>query len=69
MKRAVLLFIRLYQKTVSPFLLSSCRYTPTCSHYSHEAVQRYGAIKGGWIGLRRLARCHPLGGKGFDPVP
>ncbi len=69
MKRVVLLAIRLYQRAVSPFLPSACRYTPTCSHFSQEAVERYGVIKGGWIGLRRLARCHPLGGNGFDPVP
>lgn len=69
MKRCLLLVIRLYRMAVSPYLLSSCRYTPTCSHYSLDAVQRYGAIKGGWIGIKRLSRCHPLGGKGFDPVP
>ena len=69
MKRGVLLAIRLYQMVVSPYLPSSCRYAPTCSHYSQEAVQRYGAVKGGWIGIKRLARCHPFGGKGFDPVP
>jgi putative membrane protein insertion efficiency factor len=69
MKRFLLLVIGLYQMAVAPYLLSSCRYTPTCSHYSQEAVQRYGAIKGGWIGIKRLARCHPLGAKGFDPVP
>ena len=69
MNRCLLLAIKLYQMVVSPYLPSSCRYAPTCSHYSQEAVQRYGAIKGGWIGFKRLARCNPLGGKGFDPVP
>ena len=69
MKYPVLLAIRLYQKALSPYLPSACRYSPTCSVYSHQAVQRYGVVKGGWIGLRRLARCHPMGGKGFDPVP
>ncbi len=69
MKRCLLLAIKLYQMVVSPYLPSSCRYAPTCSHYSQEAVQRYGAVKGGWIGIKRLARCHPFGGKGFDPVP
>ena len=69
MKRCLLLAIRLYQLVLSPYLPSSCRYSPTCSHFSQEAVQRYGAIKGAWIGIKRLARCHPLGGKGFDPVP
>ena len=69
MKRPLLLAIRLYQMVVSPYLPTSCRYAPTCSHYSREAVQRYGAVKGSWMGIKRLARCHPLGGKGFDPVP
>jgi putative membrane protein insertion efficiency factor len=69
MKRVVLWAFWFYQRTISPLLPSSCRYLPTCSHYSHEAVVRYGVFKGGWLGLRRLARCNPLGGKGFDPVP
>ncbi len=68
MKHVVLLAIRLYQRAVSPFLPSVCRYTPSCSHYSQEAVERYGAVKGGWIGVKRLARCRPLSGKGYDPV-
>ncbi|MCI0845973.1 MAG: membrane protein insertion efficiency factor YidD [Chloroflexi bacterium] len=69
MKRCLLLGIGFYQRVVSPYLPSSCRYAPSCSHYSQEAVQRYGAVKGGWIGIKRLARCRPFGGKGFDPVP
>lgn len=69
MKRPLLLAIRLYQMVVSPYLPTSCRYAPTCSNYSREAVQRYGAVRGSWMGIKRLARCHPLGGKGFDPVP
>ena len=69
MKHVVLLAIWLYQRALSPYLPSSCRYFPSCSHYSHEAVQRYGVLKGGWIGLKRLARCQPWGGKGFDPIP
>jgi len=69
MKRVVILAIRVYQITLSPFLPTSCRYFPTCSHYSQEAVQQYGTIKGVWLGLKRLARCHPWGGKGFDSVP
>jgi hypothetical protein len=68
MKGTAVLAIRIYQKTISPYLPSACRYTPTCSHYSQEAIQRHGAIKGGWMGLKRLARCHPWGGKGYDPV-
>ena len=69
MRQAVLLAIWIYQRTISPYLPSACRYSPTCSHYSHEAVEKYGAIKGIWMGLKRLGRCHPLGGKGYDPVP
>jgi len=69
MKRIAILAISVYQIALSPFLPTSCRYFPTCSHYSQEAVQQYGTIKGAWLGLKRLARCHPWGGKGFDPVP
>ncbi len=69
MKRIPLFAISLYQKTISPCLPSACRYIPTCSHYSHEAVEKYGAVKGAWMGLKRLARCHPFGGLGYDPVP
>jgi putative membrane protein insertion efficiency factor len=69
MKRAAILLIWLYQKSVSSFLPSSCRYSPTCSHYSEEAIQRHGVIKGSWLGLKRLARCRPWGGRGYDPVP
>lgn len=69
MKRAAILTIQFYQKAVSPYLPSACRYIPTCSQYSQEAIERYGVIKGSWMGLTRLARCHPLGAKGYDPVP
>lgn len=69
MRRAAVLAIRLYQKSVSPYLPSACRYLPTCSHYAQDAVERYGAIRGTWLGLKRLARCHPWGGRGYDPVP
>ena len=68
-KKLALLSIVLYQRAVSPFLPMSCRYVPTCSHYSHEAISQHGTLKGGWLTLKRLARCHPLGGKGYDPVP
>jgi uncharacterized protein len=67
--RAFLVLIRFYRKGVSPFLPPACRYTPTCSAYAEEAIQRYGARRGGWLALRRLARCHPWGGSGYDPVP
>jgi len=69
MKHLVLAAIWLYQRAISSFIPSSCRYLPTCSHYSMEAVERYGVVKGGWVGLKRLVRCNPWGGKGFDPVP
>ena len=69
MKPLVLAAIWLYQRAISAFIPSSCRYLPTCSHYSMEAVERYGVVKGGWVGLKRLVRCNPWGGKGFDPVP
>ncbi len=69
MKAVVLGLIRLYQKTFSNVIPSSCRYDPTCSHYTYEAIQVHGVIKGGWLGLKRIARCHPLGPSGYDPVP
>jgi putative membrane protein insertion efficiency factor len=69
MKRLVLIAISLYQGALSPFIPSSCRYIPSCSNYSWEAVDRYGTLRGMWLGLKRLARCHPWGGQGFDPVP
>ena len=69
MKRVLILTIGLYQRAVSPYLPTACRYSPTCSHYSKEAVEKYGAAKGIWMGVKRLGRCHPLGGRGYDPVP
>ena len=61
--------IRTYQWVVSPFFPGSCRYLPTCSSYALEAIESHGAVRGGWLGLRRIFRCHPWGGAGFDPVP
>lgn len=69
MKRIALFLIRLYQKTISRALPPSCRFTPSCSHYTYEAVEKYGFLKGGWMGLKRIARCHPLNPGGYDPVP
>jgi len=63
------LLIRGYQLGISPWLPSSCRYLPTCSDYSLEAVGRHGPVAGGWLALRRILRCHPFGGSGYDPVP
>jgi uncharacterized protein len=67
--RALLLALRGYQVALSPLFAGSCRYLPSCSQYMADAVRRYGAARGGWLGLRRLARCHPLGSSGYDPVP
>lgn len=67
--RLVVLLIRGYQVTLSPLLPSACRYQPTCSRYALEAVERYGALKGTWLGARRIARCHPFHPGGYDPVP
>ncbi|HCP23315.1 MAG: membrane protein insertion efficiency factor YidD [SAR202 cluster bacterium] len=69
MKFAVLSLIWVYQRTLSPLLPTSCRFSPSCSHYSQEAVEKYGVIKGVMLGVKRLGRCRPLGGQGYDPVP
>lgn len=61
--------IKLYQWIISPWLGPSCRYTPTCSQYALEAFKKYGLIKGGWLTIKRIARCNPWGGHGHDPVP
>ena len=64
-----ILLIRFYQNCISPLTPPSCRYTPTCSQYGLEALRKYGIIKGGWLTLKRVMRCHPWGGSGYDPVP
>jgi putative membrane protein insertion efficiency factor len=61
--------IKIYQILISPMLGPSCRFTPTCSQYTIEAIQKYGPLKGVWLGFRRILRCHPWGGCGHDPVP
>ncbi|MGH0029164.1 MAG: membrane protein insertion efficiency factor YidD [Myxococcota bacterium] len=67
--RAALGAIRLYQLLISPMLGPACRYEPSCSYFAAEAISRHGLLRGGWLALRRLGRCHPLGGHGYDPVP
>ncbi len=68
-RNALAALIRGYQLTVSPALPASCRFEPSCSRYTREAILRHGAIKGSWLGLRRLLRCHPFHRGGYDPVP
>ena len=70
MKRLLLSLIRFYQRSISPNTPPSCRFRPTCSAYAYEAIQKYGAVKGTWLALRRLLRCHPFyKGDTYDPVP
>ncbi len=67
---AILIFpIRVYQYAISPLLGANCRYSPTCSAYTVEAIQEWGPIKGTWMGIKRFSTCHPWGGHGYDPVP
>ncbi len=68
-RRAVLGLITIYQKMVSPSLGVNCRYQPTCSRYTYQAIERFGVLKGSWLGLKRIGRCHPLHPGGYDPVP
>ena len=69
MNKAALFLIRLYRWTLSPLLGRHCRFEPTCSLYAYDAIEKYGFLKGAWLGLRRLLRCHPFHAGGFDPVP
>ena len=70
MKKIFLSLIRFYQKNISPLSPPRCRFMPTCSQYAYEAITKYGAIKGGWLALRRFLRCHPFHkGDYYDPVP
>ena len=68
MRLVFIALLRFYKAGISPLLPPSCRFVPTCSQYAMEAIERYGAMKGGWMGLRRLLRCHPFHPGGFDPV-
>ena len=67
--KLLILLIRVYQLTLSPFIGRNCRYTPTCSNYGIEAIKKYGALKGGWLTIKRILSCNPGGGSGYDPVP
>ena len=69
MKSFILFWIRAYQAGISPILPASCRYTPSCSEYARQAVERHGATRGTWLAVKRIGRCHPFGGRGYDPVP
>ena len=70
MKKLLLTLIRFYQKHISPAFPARCRFSPTCSRYAYEAITKYGALKGGWLALKRFLRCHPFHkGDYFDPVP
>ncbi|MDE6717498.1 MAG: membrane protein insertion efficiency factor YidD [Muribaculaceae bacterium] len=69
MTRIMILLIRFYQGAISPHFPAACRYQPTCSQYAVEAIAKYGPAKGFWLALKRIARCHPWGGSGYDPVP
>lgn len=69
MARFLLSVIRFYRRSISPALPPSCRFVPTCSAYAEEAIRRHGARRGGGLALRRILRCHPFGGSGYDPVP
>lgn len=64
-----LVAIKIYQQAISPWLGNNCRYSPSCSAYTAEALQTHGLWKGGWLGVKRISSCHPWGGKGYDPVP
>ena len=65
----LVVLVKFYQNSISPFTPPSCRYTPTCSEYALQALRKYGPFKGGWPALKRILRCHPWGGHGYDPVP
>ncbi len=69
LQRAVTGLLRFYQGSISPLTPPACRFTPTCSEYVLRAVEGHGTLKGGWLGLKRIARCRPWGGSGYDPVP
>ena len=65
----LLALVWVYRKGISPLIGAHCRYEPTCSSYAEESLRRYGAFRGGWLAMKRILRCHPWGGSGYDPVP
>ncbi|MFR9523628.1 MAG: membrane protein insertion efficiency factor YidD [Rikenellaceae bacterium] len=65
----LILLVQIYRRCISPFTPPSCRFTPTCSQYALQALRKYGPIKGLWLSLKRILRCHPWGGSGYDPLP
>ena len=67
--KGMLVMLRFYKREISPMLPPCCRYTPTCSEYAMQAVEKYGAMKGGWLAAKRILRCHPFHEGGYDPVP
>ena len=69
MRHVLMGLIRLYQLTLSPLLGANCRFYPSCSCYAHAAIERHGALRGAWLGAKRLLRCHPFAPGGYDPVP
>ena len=69
MRHLLMAGVRFYRTFISPLTPPSCRYTPTCSAYALEALERHGAVRGSWMAFRRILRCHPWGGSGYDPVP
>lgn len=69
LKWPAILLVKFYQLAIRPMLPNACRYTPSCSEYAMEAIHKYGGIKGSYLGIKRILRCHPWGGHGHDPVP
>lgn len=69
LKKSILIIIRIYQKLISPFLGKNCRFYPTCSNYTYQAIEEHGIIKGSYLGIKRILKCHPFNEGGYDPVP